>query len=567
MKYAQTFRITVVVLILSMLILAMPVALAQETRSIELWPLKGKIGETITIVGQGFNKSTEDTDKYAAIFFSSQEASTSDDIGDEVEAYKLVGEGVWLDEDGAFEANFTVPGKLDDGDDEEDVIAGTYYVYVCHYYVVNRLAPRIRAVAEFTVTFGEITINPDSGSVDTPVEITGTDFTANTSIAIEYDGSEVDLESGDDETSSQGEFVSSIFIPESTAGAHSITVTVSGNEATTEFTVEPEIILSATSGEASTLVTVEGTGFGKRNNVVIYFNNSEVSTATTDMRGSFSTAFNAPELPAGIYGVEAEDESKNSGTAKFTIVIPSPAPTPPATPPPSTQPPSPTVSTSSTMGSVGADIAISGAGFEAGGTVTIEYDGVKMTTAIADAEGFFMTTFKVPASKYGGHTITISDGINTEESNFMVESEAPPVPTPLLPKMGVKVKPPISFDWEDITDDSLPVTYTLQIAASSEFSTASMVLEKKELMESKYTVTKAEATNLVEQEAPYYWRVRVIDAASNEGEWAGASQFSIPPSFTMPSWAIYAIIVLGVVLICGFGIGWYTRHRKSKTTA
>ena len=565
MKHAQTFRITVVVLILSMLVLAMPVALAQETRSIELWPLKGKIGETITVVGQGFNKSTAEVDKYAAIFFSSQEATTSDDIGDEVEAYKLVGEGVWLDEDGEFEANFTVPSKLDDGDDEEDVIAGTYYVYVCHYYVANVLAPRIRAVAEFTVTFGEITIDPDSGSVDTLVEITGTDFTANTSISIEYDGSEVDLENGDDETSSQGEFVSSIIIPESIAGVHSITVTVSGNEATTEFTVEPEIILSATSGEASTMVTVEGIGFGKKKNVIIYFNNSEVSTATTDLRGSFSTAFNAPELPAGIYGVEAEDDSKNSGTAKFTIVIP--APTPPAAPPPSTQPPSPTVSTSSTMGSVGADIAISGAGFEAGGTVIIEYDGVKATTAIADAEGFFMTTFKVPASKYGGHTITISDGINTKESNFTVESAAPPVPAPLLPKMGAKVEPPISFDWEDIIDDSLPVTYTLQIATSSEFSATSMVLEKKELMESKYTVTKSEAPNLVEQEAPYYWRVRAIDAASNEGEWASASRFSIAPSFTMPGWAIYAIIVLGVVVICGFGIGWYTRRRKSKPTA
>jgi hypothetical protein len=336
-------------------------------------------------------------------------------------------------------------------------------------------------------------------------------------------------------------------------------------EATTEFTVEPEITLSATSGEAGTMVTVEGTGFGRKKNVVIYFKNSEVSTATTDVRGSFSTAFNAPDLPAGIYGVEAKDESENSGTAKFNIVIP--ATTPPAAPPPSTQPPSPTVSTSSTMGGVGTNIAISGTGFAAGGTVTIEYDGVKVTTAIADAEGFFMTSFKVPASKYGSHTITISDGTNTKESNFIVESEAPPVPAPLLPKIGAKVEPPISFDWEDITDTSLPVTYTLQIAASSEFSAASMVLEKQELTESKYTVTRAEATNLVEQEAPYYWRVRAIDAASNEGEWANASRFSIAPSFAMPSWAIYAIIVLVVVVICGFGIGWYSRRGKSKPTA
>ncbi len=131
------------VFILFVLMVTMPVTLAQTTRSIALWPTKGKIGDTLTLVGKGFNKSTPDIDKYAAIFFSSQKASTYDDIGDEVKAYKLVNEGVWLDENGAFETTFTVPSELDDGDDEEDVIFGTYYVYVCHY-VGNILSPRIR---------------------------------------------------------------------------------------------------------------------------------------------------------------------------------------------------------------------------------------------------------------------------------------------------------------------------------------------------------------------------------------------------------------------------------------
>lgn len=323
------------VVILSTLIATMPETAAQTTRSFALWPTKGKIGDTITLVGEGFNKSTPATDKYAAIFFSSQKASTYDDIGNEVKAYKLVKEGVWLDENGAFETTFTIPSELDDGDDEEDVIFGTYYVYVCHY-IGNIISPRIRAIAEFTVPVGEITIDPNSGPVATFVEIRGIDFTSSKNITFKYDGSDVDVERGADETNSNGEFVSYILIPESTAGIHTITVSISDNEVEAEFTIDPEAILSITSGEANTIVTVDGTGFSSRNNVVIYFNNVRLATAMTDVPGNFSTTFSVPELKAGIYSVVVEDDDEKLDKAKFTILIPPPIPAlAPAAPPPS----------------------------------------------------------------------------------------------------------------------------------------------------------------------------------------------------------------------------------------
>lgn len=323
------------VVILSTLIATMPETAAQTTRSFALWPTKGKIGDTITLVGEGFNKSTPATDKYAAIFFSSQKASTYDDIGNEVKAYKLVKEGVWLDENGAFETTFTIPSELDDGDDEEDVIFGTYYVYVCHY-IGNIISPRIRAIAEFTVPVGEITIDPNSGPVATFVEIRGIDFTSSKNITFKYDGSDVDVERGDDETNSNGEFVSYILIPESTAGIHTITVSISDNEVEAEFTIDPEAILSITSGEANTIVTVDGTGFSSRNNVVIYFNNVRLATTMTGVQGNFSTTFSVPELKAGIYSVVVEDDDEKLDKAKFTILIPPPIPAlAPAAPPPS----------------------------------------------------------------------------------------------------------------------------------------------------------------------------------------------------------------------------------------
>ena len=58
----------------------------------------------------------------------------------------------------------------------------------------------VKAVAEFTVTAGEITdFDPDDGPVGTEVDITGDSFAEDEQITVEYDGDEIDIESGDDE--------------------------------------------------------------------------------------------------------------------------------------------------------------------------------------------------------------------------------------------------------------------------------------------------------------------------------------------------------------------------------
>ena len=566
MKFTKILRIFSIAIILSLLVTAIPATPAQALGILTLVPDEGKIGDTITIGGEGFNVSTETTERYAIIFFSSEEAATIHDIDDDVTVYKILDSAEFLDEEGEFETIFTVPSTLDDGEDEddyEDVISGTYYVYLCYYLPgTSIVATRIRAVAEFTVIGGEIALDSDNGPAGTEVEITGTDFSGSKSITIEYDGSEVDIGNGDDETDSGGDFASFILIPESIAGVHTITVTISGSEIEAEFTVEPEIILGPISGEAETEVTVSGTGFGRRSEVVIYFNNVGLATVTTSTKGSFDTILSVPELEVGIYEVDAEDEDENLDTARFTITVPSP-PTPEPTPtPPPTPPPSPTTaSISSTSGPIGTDLMIGGAGFEADGTVTIKYDGEEVGTVATDSSGIFVTAFKVPAGKYGGHTITVSDGINTHELTFTVESTLPPVPAPLLPAMGVEVESPISFDWKDVADESPPVTYVLQIATGKEFTDASIVVEKKGLTESEYTITEEEESELAGQEAPYYWRIRAIDGASNEGDWTGAGIFYVSAGFALPSWALYALIGLGGLAL--FAVGYWLGRRTA----
>jgi hypothetical protein len=563
MRYTKMLRLFTIVIVLSLLLIALPVTPAYAA-SIDITPEEGIIGTKVTVTGTDFNKSTDETDKYAVVYFSSEEATTADDIDSDVTIYEKVKDAVYLSTDGEFEITFTVPAKLTDGDKEEDVTSGTYYIYACHYLSMNppTLSPRIRAVAKFTVIGGVITIDPDKGPVGTEVEINGTDFTDKEDITFKFDGTSIDIKRGDDATDSKGDFTSYILIPESTAGEHAIKVTVAGNEVEAKFTVEPEVVINPTSGEAGATVTASGTGFGRRQEVVVYFKGAGVATVTTESSGSFDTTFKVPALEKGIYDVEAEDEDKNLDKVKFTIATPA---TPTPTPPPSTlTPPSPSpvaVDVSSTSGKVGADIMLTGAGFKANSSVTIKFDDKELATAKADANGIFMMLVKVPSSKSGEHTISITDGTSTKELTFTVKSVPPSIPKPLLPTMGVKVKSPLTFDWEEVTADNPPVTYDLQVATDSDFATDSIVLERDKLTKSEYILTQAEMAGLVGQETAYYWRIRAVDSTGNEGNWTGAGEFYVTPPFGIPNWALYTLLGLGGLVL--FAIGYWMGRRTA----
>ncbi len=565
MRYTKILRICSTLMLLSLLLMTVPVTPAYAAASIDITPEEGIIGTKVTVTGEGFNQSTSETDKYAVVFFSSEKATTSDDIDSDVTTYEKVKDAIWLDENGEFEITFTVPVEMNDGDDDKDVTGGTNYIYVCHYLSMSppTLSPRIRAIAEFTVLAGEIEIDPSKGPAGTEVEITGTDFSTKEDITVKYDGADIDIKRGDDATDSDGEFTSYIVIPESTAGEHKIIVEAAGNEVEAKFTVEPEIVISPTSGEAGTTVKVSGTGFAKRKEVAVYFKAAGVATVTTDSDGSFETTFKVPALGNGIYDVEAEDEDENLDKVKFTISVPAtPTPTPPSPAPTPSAPPPVAVNISSTSGKVGADVMVTGAGFKSNGTITIKFDGKELATTKAEASGIFLMMVKIPSSKSGEHTIAITDGTSTKELTFTVEAKPPPVPAPLFPEMGARAKPPITFDWESVTADSPPVSYTLQVADDSDFAADSIVLEQKGLTRSEYTLTQAEVTELVGQKAACYWRVRAVDSTGSEGDWTGAGQFYITPPFAIPTWALYTLLGLGglVLFVIGYWMGRRTAY-------
>jgi len=543
----KMMRIIGLLVVFAMLVMAVSVTPVKALGALTLDEEEGSIGDEITVVGEGFS-----AEKDAILFFSSEEATPVDDIDTEVTVYEKVVGWLWIESDGEFEETFTVPDILNDGATAADVTSGTYYVYLC-YYLGGELATTIRAVAKFIVQIGEISIDPEEGVVGEEVEISGAEFVDDENITVYYDDDEIDIESGDGETD-DGEFDLTILIPESTFDTHTIKVEVGDSEAEAEFTVESELVLDPTSGEAGAEVSVSGTGFERKSDVVVYFDAEEIIADTTDSDGSFEQTFTVPELEAGIYDVEAEDEEGNLDTAKFTVMVEGSTEPSPTSPAPALVPaPSPTaISISAESGKIGSDIVVTGNGFAAGGAVTIKFGDEVLDTAVADASGIFVAIVKVPSSKAGDHTITISDGTNTNEVTFTVEAVPPPIPRPLLPEMGVEAKTPVTFDWEDVTADAEPVSYALQVATEDDFAEDSIVLDKTGLDESEYTTTEAESLVLASREAAYYWRVRSIDAAETEGEWTGAGQFYVSKPFSFPTWALYTLIAIGgLVLFAG----------------
>jgi len=532
-------------IILAMLMVAIPVTPALAAERITVTPTSGGIDDYVEVTGSGF-----DSDETIYIYFSSEDADVGDDV-DDLDAYERVAVAYTEAAETTFYTDFDVPDELRDGPDDEDVVSGDYYVYAIYsgdYEIV--------AVDEFRVIVISITISPTKGTVGTEVKITGAGFEDREDITIKYGTATVDISRGDDETDSDGDFISYFLVPESTEGDHTITVDVRYDEGEADFTVEPDISIDPEEGAVGDSVTVSGTGFAKSKDVTITFGGEEVDITGDDVTntvGSFEAAFNVPEVGPGTYEVEAEDASNNSASANFSITTDISI--------------SPTTSVNS-PGYVGMEVTISGTGFIANHEITITYASEPVVfTTTSEADGTFSYTFAVPPSDGGEHTITATDGTSSMAVTFVMESTPPATPPPLLPYMDSKADSKTYFDWEDVTNDvdgaaeqSLPVTYDLQVATDADF--INKLVNKPGLTTSEYTLTEEEALESTGKDAPYYWRVRAVDAASNDSVWTGAGQFTVGFTFGFPEltgWVLYVLIAVGALLLFFIGL-WVGRR-------
>jgi hypothetical protein len=528
MKYGKICRLlasTIVIITLLIVFAAVPAAGA----SVRLNPKEGGIGDWIDIEYSG--------DSTVRFYFSSDEADIGDKIGDQVRAYyKPINTNI-----------FQVPGRLEDGTHQEDVHGGEYYVYAV---AANK---EIVAIATFTVIKGEIWLEVEEGSVGDEVGISGDDFRTGQAIAVKYGEDKIDITGGDTVTDNEGKFTCIVTIPDSVLGEHVIIVAdESGDESEAVFTVEPKITLVPSQQEGGKEVEVIGTGFVAEYAITLTLDGTRVDTnphyIETNLRGTFSCVFAAPLYgnPATVK-VLASDKKYNKAEAQLMVIGGirfSPA------------------ITRTFPGYVGMELTIYGVGFAKGEEVTIAYyegdEVIATETTTAELNGNFDFVFIVPPSIAGSHVIKATDGATTAAANFIMESVVPPVPVPKQPEVAGTVVEKAHFDWSDVTDPS-GVSYNLQVASDADFS--AIAAEKSGLPLSEYTLTEGEKLAPAGQKA-YYWRVKAVDGASNEGKWSTVGLFYVGSSGTAMSGGVWYILYVVIGLVLAGLVFWFYRRRS-----
>ncbi len=513
MKYNKIFRLLSIAIVLSLLVV-LPATPVRAAPLIALSPTSGSLGTKVTLTAENFISYADDI---IFIFFNDTEIGSTT-----------------VPSTGNFTIEFNIP---------DDATPGTALITV-----KDQDGNQLGDSVSFTIEEIEVELGPGNGIVGTIVTINGKGFYADRSVTIYYNETTIqamETAMGTAVATPTGEFSFSFTIPDSTAGNHEITAQDAlDNSAKATFKVIPSCTLNPTSGAIGDRLTISGIGFGYRDYLNLYFKNTLIAYAKTNKYGNFEVTFFVPISGPGTYNVEAVDEDGNSGKAEFTIIITADA------------------SFGPTTGSVGTGLTVSGTGFIADRTVTIGFDSTQIATDTVKPDGTFSAIFQVPTSRYGEHTITASDGTNTKQFTFTMESTAPMAPVPLKPEMGIKAESPVYFDWRDVTDPS-GVTYTLQIAADEDFT--SIVLEKKGLTDSEYTLTEEEELKPVNKKASYYWHVKAVDGASNESVWSGTGSFYTGSSFAMPQWATFTLFGIVALLLgfFGFRMGRRTAYSSS----
>ena len=506
---SKVLSLLTVAAILGTLVAVIPARPTLAAPAIQLSPASGAVGTMVTVTGTNFESYKGDS---VSIFFGGLEIITSP---------------VTVPDSGRLETGFEIPVNTFPG-------LGTVSV-------IGPLGSTL-ATATFMVEAPEIWPDVDSGVIGTSVTIIARGFYVDRIVAFYYNHNGVTTLLGTTVADATGECSYTFVVPPGHAGEHRVTAENEiGNRASTTFEVIPQAILSPTQGSAGDIIAVSGTGFSAGEEVSIYLKTTPVAYIRSDAFGSFEGVFKVPAMSNDSYAMRIEDVSRNRVLMQFPIVA--------------------GARLSSTAGHVGTEVIVSGNGFTAGAELTVRYDTTEVARVSVDEDGSFTVTFEAPPGIAGQRTVTVSDGNDTAGLVFTMESTPPPAPARQLPEPGVEIRSPVIFDWGTVEDLSAPVTYTLQVANDGEF--ADVVLEKSGLATTEYTPTSNEQLRTSKDETAYYWRVKAVDAASNESGWSAVGSFRVVASFTMPSWAIYVLIGVAVVIV-GFLV--YRLWRRNRTS-
>jgi len=265
------------------------------------------------------------------------------------------------------------------------------------YLVDNTYAKK--AEAEYEVG-PSVKIAPEEGPVQTAVTLNGYGFTASQQIQVKFKGTIIQTTTAN----TVGSWNVTYTIPATPAGGY--TFDIEAKEGTDfwpwvskYFEVTPKITVSADSGKVGQPVDVKGTGFAsKEKDIKITLGGKlwwEITSA--EENGSWSTTIAVPPVERGEYEIVASGRStraRDVPPVSFTVDA--------------------GISVEPISAYVGDTIAVEGGGFASGQTgIRVYLDGqlVSDTTITADPNGCWESSFSLPTSAYGSHTVSASGDI------------------------------------------------------------------------------------------------------------------------------------------------------------
>jgi hypothetical protein len=354
-----------------------------------------------------------------------------------------------------------------------------------------------------------------------------------------------------------GSWEQTFSVPASIKGTHSIDAYYDDDENTlievnndeVRFEVQPSITLDPDSGCVGDSIAISGSGFARNESEVElkYDGSDELAVPDVDEYGNWGPiSFTIPSSVQGSHLIEALQGSSTTAVLSAVLTV------------------EPGVFLNPAAGHAGQTFNVTGAGFGPNIMVNVSYQG-QSVNAITDANGDLPCITFTAQGEHSEQWVNATYGSNSAHAAiFNMEEMPPPKPhlispinterTGLFASFTGRICP--KLQWSKVTDASGIASYDLQIADSADFSApvVSVSIASENPSSTDDTVAYVLPKGYALSYGDYYWRVRAVDGAANEGGWSEAQSFY---AGWLPRWVMIAIsagLLLLIIIVTSLSI-------------
>ncbi|MDE1819481.1 MAG: hypothetical protein KGI98_01360 [Euryarchaeota archaeon] len=350
---------------------------------------------------------------------------------------------------------------------------------------------------------------PNAGVVNSTVTALGFNFGPSATVSIFWKGIATALATAS--ANATGVFATTFTVPTRAAGPYPVWANDSAaHSALANFTVEPSLSESATSGPFLSVDTLTYQGMGALSYVQVTWDGGPTGIQQmTNVLGTVVIAFTVPAAPAGAHAISGYDSLGNVPNSVAFTETPKIFPT-----------------TTSTY--EGNSVSVLLAGFAASNAVTLSWNGLPLfgTTVGTNAQGWGAVAFTVPSTpgvqQLGAYDQAIPPNV-APSVPFNVWALA--VPTPVSPLTGSFVNSSgATLVWSPVANAN--ASYTAQVSSSATFGPGTQT----------YGGLAGTSLGVVLTDGNWYWRVEAVSASGGTAGWSSSERFMVdtqPPRATV----------------------------------